>query len=350
MIVVAVILPGLIISAYSRTYKVKKNDTLIGIAKKFDTSAVALAKFNGLKDQDQIYPGQNLRLEKASGGAAGSSDVVGSYTTVRVRPGETLSDIALRYRITVDHLVRMNRLASKDIIHVGQKIRVPVTARSSIGRGIIVQKNDTLSGLAIAYRVRLKDLLDYNRLNSKDTIYVGQRLKLPGARAASTTVPGLSSSFQKKLDSIRVRAGQWRYVIIHHSATDKGTVAGMDTWHRRRGMENGLAYHFVIGNGRGMKNGEIAIGNRWRKQLHGGHVDTAAKNRVSIGICLVGNFQKRPPSKQQIRSLNALVAYLNKTCRLNSKAVATHRMVNRKGTLCPGRHFPAKTFLAALKM
>ena len=110
-------------------------------------------------------------------------------------------------------------------------------------------------------------------------------------------------------------------------------------------MEHGLAYHFVIGNGRGMRDGEVAVGERWRKQLNGGHLASTAQNSYSIGICLVGNFDKTKPTAAQMRSLSALCKALMKRCNLATSAVKTHREINVVGTRCPGRHFPAKTFL-----
>jgi len=64
-------------------------------------------------------------------------------------------------------------------------------------------------------------------------------------------------------------------------------------------MENGLAYDFVIGNGNGMRDGEIAVGRRWIRQLDGGHLASEEQNKVAIGICLVGNFDKHQPTRGQ---------------------------------------------------
>ena len=118
----------------------------------------------------------------------------------------------------------------------------------------------------------------------------------------------------------------------------------MENYHRfKRHMENGLAYHFVIGNGRGMKDGEIAIGNRWRRQIKGGHLASDALNAKSIGICLVGNFENDRPTPQQMKSLYALVQYLQGRCHPPSDAVKLHKQINTKPTRCPGKLFPAKS-------
>jgi hypothetical protein len=128
-----------------------------------------------------------------------------------------------------------------------------------------------------------------------------------------------------------------------------GTARGMDRYHReQRHMENGLAYHFVVGNGRGMKDGEIVIGHRWTRQLPGGHLASESLNARSLGICLVGNFDRDHPTKRQMESLNELTEYLMKRCGLSRSAVKTHQQINPIGTRCPGRLFDDEAFLRGL--
>ena len=124
----------------------------------------------------------------------------------------------------------------------------------------------------------------------------------------------------------------------------------MDRYHRQtRHMENGLAYHFVIGNGRGMGDGEIAIGRRWTEQLDGGHLASEAQNKIALGICLVGNFDEAQPTASQMWSLDLLVRALMTRCHLQPGAVKTHRQINIIGTRCPGSHFSTRSFLNSLR-
>lgn len=114
-------------------------------------------------------------------------------------------------------------------------------------------------------------------------------------------------------------------------------------------MENGLAYHFLIGNGNGMGDGEIAIGNRWKGQLDGGHLRSESQNKTALGICLIGNFDKTKPTEKQLRSLENLVRALMNRCALPASALKTHQQINIVHTRCPGSKFPERTFLANLK-
>lgn len=153
-------------------------------------------------------------------------------------------------------------------------------------------------------------------------------------------VPG----FVRQLDNYLVR--DWKYIVIHHSATESGNAAEFDASHRTRGWENGLGYHFVIGNGHGSGNGEIEIGNRWIKQMDGAHAGVQEYNHYGIGICLIGNFNESHPTTAQMDSLLALVEYLQERCSISSENVILHR--HCKETDCPGKNFPHYKLLAEL--
>ena len=141
----------------------------------------------------------------------------------------------------------------------------------------------------------------------------------------------------KQLDRYPVR--DWKYIVIHHSATESGNACVFDKDHReKRGWENGLGYHFVIGNGRGSGDGQIEIGNRWIKQIDGAHAHVHEYNHFGVGICLVGNFDITSPTANQMTSLTALVAYLRNRCRIPSGKVIPHKDVRE--TVCPGKNFP----------
>ena len=105
-------------------------------------------------------------------------------------------------------------------------------------------------------------------------------------------------------------------------------------------MQNGLAYHFVIGNGSDSKDGQIEIGPRWKEQLHGGHVKSEFVNQIGIGICLVGNFEKTKPTNAQIKSLIALIDWLQTKVIRRKLKFAGHKDIEKN--LCPGKNFPLK--------
>lgn len=207
----------------------------------------------------------------------------------------------------------------------------------------IVRKNDTLTRIAANYGLSVAELARYNRISRSAVIQVGQKLRIPSKTKPSS--PVLSSSVRDAIASAKVRNGRWRHIVIHHSGTENGNIKGMDEYHRtRRHMENGLAYHFVIGNGKGMEDGAVGVGARWKKQLNGGHLASESLNEIAIGICLVGNFDSKGPTRKQLAALDALLRALRERCDLPASAVKTHQQINPVYTRCPGRHFPSTTF------
>ena len=105
-----------------------------------------------------------------------------------------------------------------------------------------------------------------------------------------------------------------------------------------------MAYHFVIGNGRGSADGVIEAGSRWVLQQQGGHLRSLEKNEESLGICLVGNFNVRTPTVKQMESLIALTRYLQAKFSIPKKRVIGHRESRGERTECPGKNFSMKAF------
>ena len=138
-------------------------------------------------------------------------------------------------------------------------------------------------------------------------------------------------------------------IIIHHSATPVDDAMNMHRVHKARGMKNGLAYHFVISNGsRKASDGEVFIGGRWKGQLDGGHVKKQSWNKTCIGICLIGNFELRPPSSRQLTALEGLCEYLMKRCGISKSEVTTHKILHPGHTACPGKYLSLPSFIRRL--
>ena len=97
-----------------------------------------------------------------------------------VKAGDTLYRIALEYGVTVRQLVELNDIAQPRLIRLGQKIIIPVTTSSQpFGMKYRVVAGDTLSEIALKYGVTVAQLVKNNQINNPDLIYVGQILTLP---------------------------------------------------------------------------------------------------------------------------------------------------------------------------
>jgi hypothetical protein len=158
---------------------------------------------------------------------------------------------------------------------------------------------------------------------------------------------------QSVIEAIRrapVKRRRWQFIIVHNSGTRQGNARVFDYYHRHvRRMQNGLAYHFVIGNGTSTGNGQIEVGDRWRRQINGGHVHSDYLNNISLGICLVGDFNRDQPTRAQLDACEELIRYLRERCGKVDRGeipVKPHREMNppRWATDCPGDAFPYSWF------
>jgi N-acetyl-anhydromuramyl-L-alanine amidase AmpD len=148
-----------------------------------------------------------------------------------------------------------------------------------------------------------------------------------------------------------VEAHAWRYVVLHHSASERGSVAALDAEHRRRKDQFrtawlGIGYHFVIGNGAGMADGHIEATFRWHEQTFGAHSRSRRHNLHGVGICLIGNFDEFLPTPRQMTATEQLCQWLMDRFAIDKKNVVRHRDV--APTRCPGRLFPYEPLLEFL--
>lgn len=156
----------------------------------------------------------------------------------------------------------------------------------------------------------------------------------------------LTKSVQKQINKAPVLSRRWRYIVVHNSGTRQGNAKAFEYYHRNvRGMPNGMAYHFVIGNGTSSGDGEIELGSRWHRQIQGGHVHSDYLNNIALGICLVGDFNRDKPTKKQIEACEELIRFVRQRVgKIDNKwaIVKPHREINppRWPTDCPGDKFP----------
>lgn len=167
---------------------------------------------------------------------------------------------------------------------------------------------------------------------------------------SSTNYRYLTRSVIEAIRRAPVKRRRWQFIVVHNSGTRQGNARVFDYYHRHvRRMQNGLAYHFVIGNGTSTGNGEIEVGDRWRRQINGGHVHSDYLNNISLGICLVGDFNRDQPTRAQLESCEELIRYLRERCGKVDRGeipVRPHREMNppRWATDCPGDAFPYSWF------
>jgi len=142
-----------------------------------------------------------------------------------------------------------------------------------------------------------------------------------------------------------LRQDRWEAIVIDHLGMPAGDAGSVDRIHRSWGYQ-GLGYHFLIGNGNGLADGIVHVGYRWSDQLPGAHTvgeHSEYYNNRAIGICLIGNGDRRPFTRQQIAQLGRLVQRLQRELQIPSDRVLLHRDVASE-TTSPGQFFASGEF------
>lgn len=149
----------------------------------------------------------------------------------------------------------------------------------------------------------------------------------------------LTANLRRLIDTAEPSPSRWDRIVLHHSSTAGGNATLLGHYHGQvRGLESGLAYHFVIGNGHFSGNGEIEAGRRWTAQAPSGTLPGNATDPRAISICLIGDFALRPPTPEQLSALEELTQYLR--AKLGSIPLQEHQRSGDAATNCPGPYFP----------
>ncbi len=189
-------------------YQVARGDTLIALARRFNTSVEALRAANDIRG-NLIREGQPLLIPTASQPSqsyALSADQrlarrqqnsgQGARIDYTVRSGDSLWRIANQHKVSVSALARWNNMAPGDLIRPGQKLviwtRQPEpqqlaaagSTQARAGGGVTrqiayrVRQGDSLARIANRFNVSVSDIANWNSVQPENHIHPGQILTL----------------------------------------------------------------------------------------------------------------------------------------------------------------------------
>lgn len=133
---------------------------------------------------------------------------VGAENVYVVKTGDSLSKIAVSHGVNSRELAELNQIVDANKIRIGQKLILPDYSKpsqsqpaekaaakpsakktSASGSSYVVKAGDALSKIAALHGVKTKDLMAANNLTDANKIRVGQKLEIPGAKAAEKAEP-----------------------------------------------------------------------------------------------------------------------------------------------------------------
>jgi len=117
-------------------YRIRRNDNLSKIAKRFRTDARYLAKINRIKNPNSLYPNQRIKVPQIEPPVQlaklekHQKLLQGDY--YRVRKNDNLSKIAKRFDTDVIHLTSLNRMKDPNALYPGQKLLIAENTTSTL--------------------------------------------------------------------------------------------------------------------------------------------------------------------------------------------------------------------------
>ncbi|MFM6971501.1 MAG: LysM peptidoglycan-binding domain-containing protein [Rhodoluna sp.] len=197
----------------STLHTVRAGDTVNSIAKKYSIPVRTILAMNKLSTNALIFPGQKLIIGNVVKQAPKKQ--IPSFHVVEL--GETLASVAKKYGIKLNDLLAANSLSESSLIYSGQKLNLkpnaqnsaPAAPESGLAAGVktpsnsvnagaissdphrpssvcqihgyhTVKAGESVSKIAAVYGVSTQSVLNQNSLTWTSTIFIGQKLIIPG--------------------------------------------------------------------------------------------------------------------------------------------------------------------------
>lgn len=151
-----------------------------------------------------------------------------------------------------------------------------------------------------------------------------------------TAAAGLESEHARAVNEldVRLRPAKWRHLVVHSR--------------RAATAEAAARCHFLIHTDEA-GHARVQTTDLWRKQTEGEHIFVPGHDYQadSIGVCVIGEFSRRLPTRDQFNALIVLVRALQARCDIDHDRVYLARDLSGPGA-GPGEAFPAEAFNARL--
>jgi len=171
-------------------YTVKRGDFLEKIAKNHAVSLSEVLRWNDLTKRSTIRVGDKIKLylPSLSNSSTTTSKVAsqssGKKITHKIKSGESVSTIAMKYGVNTSDIYEWNNLNSKSVLQIGKSLTIfeatkkTTSKTASLSIDHVVRRGDNPSDIAKKYRMKLKDLYALNGWKKDPVLQIGQKIKI----------------------------------------------------------------------------------------------------------------------------------------------------------------------------
>ena len=172
------------------TYTITEGDNLWDISRLYNVRVQDIASWNNISKKKPLRLGSKLTIwqnTKTVKVVVASKDV--DRTKHKVVEGDNLWDIAKKYNVSTNDIVKWNNLNKKSLLHLGQILTIKqslkgeVVSKSALTHTVV--KGDSFWKISKLYGVSSSDIAKWNGLSKKSTLKLGQVLKIKDAKLAS---------------------------------------------------------------------------------------------------------------------------------------------------------------------
>lgn len=179
LLVLSLLFPVSVVNAQTTPdnpiYIVQSGDTLGVIALRFGVSVTDLINANNISDPNQIAIGTQLIIP-------GLKDVSGYLVTQTVPIGESLYSLSLRYQVSTDLLVRLNRITSANEIYAGTNLVIPqVLEEAQLKARAALAPGESLLEAAVLQNENPWKLSEVNRFQGNWDALPGETIYSPAS-------------------------------------------------------------------------------------------------------------------------------------------------------------------------
>jgi len=165
-------------------HRIRNGESLSTIATKYGVSIAQIKEWNNLSSNN-IYMGRKLVIysgdaKNAPRNRIANNNIASKTTKYQVRKGDTISEIAQKFNVTIMQLRKWNKLSSNKIV-AGQLLTVHgkelvqslgdnTTKKNSNYISYTIKTGDTIGEIAELYNVSIAEIKNWNNLTSNKLI------------------------------------------------------------------------------------------------------------------------------------------------------------------------------------